>query len=206
MQHLVNHDQFSGTLLVARGTQPVLLQAYGQANKVQRLPNRLDTIYALGSVTKSFTAVAIMQLAQQGQLTLQDHLGKYLSGFPPIIANTMTIHQLLTHTSGMGDLLHTPQFQSESATWTSEAQTMTGLLAMLRQQSLLFDPGTHWSYSNSGYDTLGEIVQQVSGQSYYNYIRQHIFQVAGMSQSDFYTRPQRAQNPRIAHPYSRVGG
>lgn len=207
VRHLASQDQFSGTLLVARGTRPVLLQAYGQANKAKNLPNRPDTIYALGSVTKSFTALAIMQLAQQGKLAVQDHLGKYLSGFPPAIANTVTIDQLLTHTSGMGDVLRNPQFQSESATWTSGEQTMEGLLDILRQQPpLMFTPGTQWHYSNSGYDVLGEIVQQVSGQSYYDYIRQHIFQAAGMSQTDFYTRPQREQNPLFAHPYSLVGG
>lgn len=84
---------------------------------------------------------------------------------------------------------------------------MAGLLSILRQQPpLLFTPGTQWHYSNSGYDVLGEIVQQVSGQSYYDYVRQHIFQVAGMNQTDFYTRPQREQNPLFAHPYSLVGG
>lgn len=82
MQHLADQDQFSGTLLVAKGAQPVLLKAYGQANKAKNFPNRSDTIYALGSVTKSFTALAIMQLVQQGKLAVQDHLGKYLSGFP----------------------------------------------------------------------------------------------------------------------------
>lgn len=206
VQRLVDQDQFSGTLLVAKGDQPVLLKAYGQANKAQNVPNLANTIYALGSVTKSFTAVAIMQLVQHGRLVLQDHLGKYLSGFPSAIADTVTIHQLLTHTSGMGDLLHSSQFRRESATWTSGDQTMAGLLTLLRQQPLMFAPGTHWLYSNSGYDALGEIVQQVSGQSYYDYIRQHIFQAAGMGQSDFYTRPQREQNLLIAHPYSRVGG
>jgi CubicO group peptidase (beta-lactamase class C family) len=203
VQHLANQNQFSGTLLVAKGAQPVLLKAYGQANKVQHLPNRADTIYALGSVTKSFTAVAIMQLVQQGKLALQDHLGTYLSGFPPAIANAVTIDQLLTHTSGMGNYQMVDQ--SEQRSWTTAAQTMTGLLDIIRQQPLLFAPGTNWSYSNSGYATLGEIVQQVTGQSYYDAIRQHIFQVAGMSQSDFYTRPQHTQNQQIAHPYARVG-
>jgi CubicO group peptidase (beta-lactamase class C family) len=207
VQHLADQDQFSGTILVAKGVQPVLLKAYGQANKAKKLPNRSNTIYALGSVTKSFTALAIMQLVQQGKLAVQDHLSKYLSGFPSAIAKTVTIHQLLTHTSGMGDVFHNPQFQSESATWTSGAQTMAGLLTILRQQPpLMFTPGTQWHYSNSGYDVLGEIVQQVSGQSYYDYVRQHIFQAAGMSQTDFYTRLQREQNPLIAHPYSLVGG
>lgn len=207
VQHLVAQDHFSGTLLVAKGTQPVLFKAYGQANKAKKIPNCPDTIYALGSVTKSFTALAIMQLVQQGKLAVQDHLGKYLSGFPPAIANAVTIHQLLTHTSGMGDVMRNPQFQKESQTWTSGAQTMEGLLTILRQQPpLLFVPGTQWHYSNSGYDVLGEIVQQVAEQSYYDYVRQHIFQAAGMRQTDFYTRPQREQNPLIAHPYSLVGG
>lgn len=203
VQYMADQDQFSGTLLVAKGGQPVLLKAYGLANKVQHLPNRPDTIYALGSVTKSFTAVAIMQLVERGKLALQDHLGKYLSGFSSVVANTVIIEQLLTHTSGMGNYQMVDQ--SEQLSWSTAAQTMTGLLDIIRQQPLLFAPGTRYSYSNSGYATLGEIVQQVSGQSYYDYMRQHVFQAAGMSQSDFYTRPQHAQNAQIAHPYARVG-
>jgi CubicO group peptidase (beta-lactamase class C family) len=83
-------------------------------------------------VTKSFTAVAIMQLVQQGKLAMQDHLGKYLSGFPPAIANTVTIDQLLTHTSGMGDYTQTSQFRNEHSSWGNAAQTMTGLLNIPR--------------------------------------------------------------------------
>ncbi|HLI05511.1 MAG TPA: serine hydrolase domain-containing protein [Ktedonobacteraceae bacterium] len=196
-------DQFSGTLLVARGEQVTLERAYGWANQARHLPNRFETIYALASITKSFTAAAILQLAERGKLTLQDHLGMHLGGFPPAIANAVTIDQLLNHTSGMGDYTQTPQFLSEKSSWTSAAQTMTGLLDIIRQQPLLFPPGTRYSYSDSGYVTLGGIVQQVAGQSYYDYIRQHIFRVAGMTQSDFYTRPQREQNALIAHPYSR---
>jgi CubicO group peptidase (beta-lactamase class C family) len=80
---------------------------------------------------------------------------------------------------------------------------MTGLLDIIQQQPLLFTPGARYSYSDSGYVTLGGVVQQVAGQSYYDYIRQHIFQVASMSQSDFYTQPQCEQNALIAHSYSR---
>ena len=198
-------NQFSGTLLVARGERPVLSRAYGWANREQHLPNRLDTIYALGSVTKSFTAVAIMQLVEQNKLALQDPLGKYLSGFPADIANTVTIHQLLTHTSGMGDYQMDPEYRQEQQSWENGTQTMAGLLDIIRQQPLLFAPGTHYAYSNSGYVTLGEIVQQVAGESYYDYIHQHIFQRAGMSRSDFYTKPQYTQNPQVAHPYAVVG-
>jgi CubicO group peptidase (beta-lactamase class C family) len=197
------HDQFSGTILVAKGEQPTLEKAYGWANQAQHLPNSLDTIYALASITKSFTTVAILQLAEQKKLSLQDHLGMHLDGFPPAIANAVTINQLLNHTSGMGDYTQTSQFRSERGSWTSAAQTMTGLLDIIRQQPLLFTPGARYSYSDSGYVTLGGVVQQVAGQSYYDYIHQHIFQVAGMSQSDFYTQPQREQNALIAHPYSR---
>lgn len=206
VQKKADQEQFSGTLLIAKGDQPILLKTYGLANRAQSLPNRQDTIYALGSVTKSFTAVAIMQLVQQGRLALQDPLGKYLSDFPTSVAQEVTIHQLLTHTSGMGDIFQDPEAYSQSASWTSAEQTMTGLLASIRQQSLKFTPGSSYFYSNAGYVILGAIVQQVAGQSYYDYIHQHIFQAAGMNQSDFYTRPQIAENSQIAHPYTTVGG
>ncbi|HEY7417430.1 MAG TPA: serine hydrolase domain-containing protein, partial [Ktedonobacteraceae bacterium] len=103
----VAQDQFSGTILVAKGEQPTLEKAYGWANQAQHLPNRLETIYALASITKSFTAAAILQLADLGKLSLQDHLGMHLNGFPLAIANTVTINQLLNHTSGMGDYTQT---------------------------------------------------------------------------------------------------
>jgi CubicO group peptidase (beta-lactamase class C family) len=197
LAQLAAQDQLSVTVLLSYRGQPVLARAFGIS---------LGTIVALGSVTKLFTATAIMQLVAQGKVGLYQTLGSYLDGFPAQIAGAVTVHQLLTHTSGMDDYLSSTAYQQQRLTWTSAAEVMDGTMAIIKQSPLLFTPGTQFSYSNSGYATLGAIVARVSGQSYYDYVREHILAAAGMSQSDFYTRPQWLTDPRIAHPYGTAGG
>jgi CubicO group peptidase (beta-lactamase class C family) len=206
LARLAAQDQFSGTVLLAYRNRPVLARAYGMADKEKGIPNRIDTIFALASVTKLFTAVAVIQLVEQGKVGLNQTLGTYLDGFPAQIASTVTVHQLLTHTSGMSNYLGLPLYQQQHLTWTSAAETMDGVMAIIKQSPLLFTPGTQYSYSNSGYATLGAIAAQVSGQSYYDYVREHIFARAGMTRSDFYTKPQWLTDPDIAHPYGMPGG
>jgi CubicO group peptidase (beta-lactamase class C family) len=202
LAQLAAQDQFSGTVLLAYQGEPALARAYGMADKEKGIPNRIDTVFALASVTKLFTAVAVLQLVEQGEVGLYQTLGTYLGGFPAQVAGSVTVHQLLTHTSGMGDFLGDPAFLSQGSTWTTAAETMDGIMAIIKQSPLQFTPGTQYSYSNSGYATLGAIAAQVSGQSYYDYVREHIFARADMTRSDFYTKPQWLTDPDIAHPYS----
>jgi CubicO group peptidase (beta-lactamase class C family) len=194
-------DLFSGTLLVTHRSRPVLTRSYGMADKERSIPNREGTIFNVASVTKSFTSVAIAQLVQRGQVDFHEKLGTYLDGFPAEIADTVTIHQLLTHTSGMGNYPESPDFPSRRAEWDSAAEVMEGVMAIIRQSPLRFPPGTRHSYSNSGFFVLGAIVAEVSGQPYYDYVRQHVFGPAGMRRTDFYTRPQVLAATDIAHPY-----
>jgi CubicO group peptidase (beta-lactamase class C family) len=133
-------------------------------------------------------------------------VGDYLTGFPSTVAGSVTVHQLLTHTSGLGDYAQSPDYRAGLAGWNSESALMDGIMAIIRRSPPLFTPGTGWSYSNSGYVVLGAIVAAVSGQSYYDYVREHIFAAAGMSRSDFYTSPQWQTDPRIAHPYATQPG
>jgi CubicO group peptidase (beta-lactamase class C family) len=199
-------DQFSGTVLLVHADRRVLARAYGMANKQLSIPNRLDTLFNLASVTKIFTALAVSQLAEQGKVAFHKTLGTYLDGFSAEIANTVTVHQLLTHTSGIGgpgsDYVNDPAFRAEFMTWTSAAQVMDGVMAIIRRMPLRFTPGTTFSYSNTGYVILGAIVAQVTGQSYFDYVRQHIFAPARMSRTDFYTRPQVLADRDIAHLYA----
>jgi len=193
---------FSGTVLLVHRDRPVLARSYGMADRQRVVPNRSDTVFCLGSITKVFTAVAVAQLAQRGRIAYTATLGTYLDGFPADIAGSVTVHHLLTHTSGMGDYLRRPGFFDEAFTWTSPEQVMDGTLEFIRKAPLDFVPGTKGQYSNSGYHVLGAIVAKVSGQSYYDYIRDHVFRPAGMTASDFYTKPQWRDDPRIAHPYT----
>ncbi|NGY65209.1 beta-lactamase family protein [Lentzea sp. NEAU-D13] len=199
---LAAEDKFSGTVLLSHRSRTVLSRAYGMADKELSVPNEADTVFALASASKPFTALAIVQLAQQGRLNFHDTLGTHLDGFPAAIADTVTVHHLLTHTSGMGDLLNNQEFMAKAGTWTSADQVMDELMKIIRKEPLTFTPGTGNRYSNNGYDTLGAIVAKVSGQSFYDYVRQHVFAVAGMTRTDFYTRPQWQTDRRIAHPYT----
>ena len=195
-------DLFSGTVLLTYQGRPVLARAYGMADKQTGTVNRLDTIFPLASVGKPFTGTAVVQLAAQGKIDFGAKLGAYLDGFPDSIASAITVHQLLTHTSGMGDYMATPQWMSNAATFTGETQEFDAALEIIRAAPLLFTPGSSAGYSNSGYFTLGAIVAAVSGLSYYDYIRTHVFGPAGMTTADFYPKPRRLADPRIAHSYA----
>lgn len=191
-------DQFSGTVLVAHRGRPVLTRSHGMAS--QGIPNRAETRFDLASVTKCFTAVAVGQLAQQGRVAFHEPLGTYLSGFPADIAR-VTVHQLLTHTAGAGRPGQTNQRPPGEDEWDSETELWQGMLAYLRTLPLRFTPGTQHSYSNDGYFLLGAVVAAVSGLSYYDYVRRHVFAPAGMTGTDFYTRPQVVADRGIAHGY-----
>jgi CubicO group peptidase (beta-lactamase class C family) len=195
-------DEFSGSLLLTHCGRTVLARSYGKADKQRGVANGQDTAFALASVTKLFTAVAIAQLAQEKKVAYQKKLGTYLDGFPEAVAGA-TVHHLLTHTSGLGDYHDMPGYADEAATWTSAEQVMTGTTAYIRRSQPLFAPGAGWSYSNSAYHLLGEIVARASGMSYYDYVRQHVFAAAGMTRTDFITKPQWLADRRTAHPYYR---
>ncbi|MFD2764558.1 serine hydrolase domain-containing protein [Micromonospora eburnea] len=203
LAQMAAQDTFSGTVLIVDGQRRVVTRSYGMADQAKSVPNTDNTIFCLGSVTKMFTAVAVAQLVQQGKVAFDRKLGAYVDGFPSAVADNVTIHQLLTHTSGMGDYFGIDGYFTEAAKWNSAEQVMEGTLGFIRDAPLRFTPGTSHEYSNSGFATLGAVVAQVSGQSYYDYIRQHVFGPAGMTSSDFYTKPQWQADRRIAHPYTR---
>jgi CubicO group peptidase (beta-lactamase class C family) len=193
-------DAFSGGVLLTYRGRPVLARYFGRAN--DSAVNGPDTRFALASVTMLFTAVAIAQLAQAGKVAYTDKLGAYVSGFPAGVADTVTIHHLLTHTSGLGDTFTMPGYLEEALSWTSVERVMDGTTDYIRRSSLAFPAGAGFRYSNAGYHVLGAIVAAVSGQSYYDYVRAHVFRAAGMTSTDFYTRSQWHTDPRIAHPYA----
>ncbi|MEU8385387.1 serine hydrolase domain-containing protein [Streptosporangium sp. NPDC048865] len=202
-------DQYSGTYLLLRNGRPVLSRSHGMADRSRSLPNRPDTIFGLGSITKMFTGIAVSQLVQQGRIAYHEKLGTYLDGFPAEVAGTVTVHQLLTHTSGMGDIygpVNGPVIQG----WSSEAEVTAGLLRLVRTAPLGFPPGTSHMYSNAGYVTLQFIVAAVSGQTFYDFVRRHVFRAAGMTSTDFYDRDRCRSSRRIARPYApqapRAGG
>ena len=172
LDNLVSKDRFSGTVLIAKDGKPFYERVYGLACKRYEIPNRIDTKFNLGSMNKMFTGVAIMQLAEQGKVSLRDPVGKYLPDLPRRdIAEKVTIHHLLSHTSGMQDYWD----EIFDGYWW-EVKTVDQYAKYIFDDSLLFEPGADFHYSNSGPIVLGMIIEKVTGQDYYDYIREHIYQ------------------------------
>ncbi|MEO3749937.1 serine hydrolase domain-containing protein [Streptomyces sp. B6B3] len=200
---MADAGMFSGSVLLTHRGRTVLARSHGMADRDASIPNGADTIFLLGSVTKLFTAVAIAQLAQRGAVSYGATIGTYLDGFPPEIADTVTVHHLLTHTSGMGDALRDRSYWEAAREWRSEQEVMDGTMRFVRAAGLEYAPGAGQFYSNSGYVTLGAIVAAASGgETYYEYVRRHVFEAAGMTVADFYTTPEWRDDRRIARPYA----
>ncbi len=179
-------DLYSGTLLLARGDRVLHEDAYGLASREYRAPNRPDTRYNLGSINKMFTAVAILRLVESGRLSLQDPVEKHLPGvLDQEVARKVRIEHLLTHTSGLGDFLFTPEMMPLNR---ASFRHVADFLPHLANDRLAFEPGTRWAYSNTGFLVLGAILERVTGEEYHTHVRRTIFQPLGMSNTDSYAR------------------
>ncbi len=199
LENLVSKDRFSGTVLIAKDGKPFYTRVHGLASKRYNIPNQLDTKFNLGSMNKMFTGVAIMQLLEQGKVSLTDPVGKYLPDLPrPEIAEKVTIHHLLTHTSGMQDYWD----EVFDAHWW-EIKTVGQMAELIFDDSLLFEPGTDFHYSNSGPIVLGMIIEKVTGQDYFEYVREHVHQPAGMINTDCYEMDTPV--PNLAIGYTKMG-
>ena len=154
----------------------------------------------MGSMNKMFTATAILQLVQAGKVKLDAPLGTYLTNYPNRdVATKVTIHHLLTHTGGTGDIFG-PEFSAHRL----ELKTLDDYVKLYGARGLEFEPGSKWEYSNYGFLLLGVIVERVSGQSYYDYVRDHIFMPAGMTGSG--SEPEELAVPGRAKGYMQQKG
>jgi D-alanyl-D-alanine carboxypeptidase len=177
LDEVVAVDLFSGAVLVAKDGKTVFAQAYGLADREKKTPNTLKTRFRLGSMNKMFTAVATLQLVQNGKLDLKAPFGSYLTDYPnKDVASKVTIEQMLSHTGGTGDIFG-PEFDKNRL----ELKTLQDYVKLYGNRGPEFEPGSRWQYSNYGFLLLGVIVEKVSGQSYYDYVRDHIFKPAGMN-------------------------
>ena len=178
-------DRFSGVVLIANNDQVVFHRPYGYADRAERVANNTDTKFNLGSINKAFTALAIRQLADQGKLRLDDTLKTFLPDYPNAeAARTVTIRHLLEMTSGIGDFFG----QRYEATPKESLTTIRSFLPLFADLPLGFTPGTSRRYSNGGYIVLGAIIEQVSGTDYYSYVRRHIFEPAGMKDTESFPK------------------
>jgi CubicO group peptidase (beta-lactamase class C family) len=199
MKELVDAGRFSGAVLLAKDGEVLFQEAYGLASKRYDMPNRIDTKFNLGSMNKMFTAVAIVQLAEKGKLDFNDFLIEHVPDYPNReVAEKVTIHHLLTHTSGMGSYWN----EKFEATWP-RIRTVDDLIPLFAGDPLHFEPGARFEYSNSGFAVLGLVVEKVTAQSYYDYVRENIYEPAGMSDTDCYEMDRPVRN--LAIGYTRMG-
>lgn len=200
---LAAKDLFSGTILLAWHGEPTLVRSYQDSNKAKNIPNRPDTIFNLASLTKFFTGLAVVQLATQAKVDFSATIGTYLNDFPSAVADTVTVHHLLTHTSGLQEVINTAAYHQVAKDWTTPAAAFTGTLNYIRQlpDLVVSAAGTKYAYTNTDYFLAGAIVASASGQKFWDYIPQHIFNPARMTSTAFYTGQQWLNDPRIAHNY-----
>lgn len=192
-------DLFSGTVLVAKDGDAILKYASGYANKEKQILNNINIKFNLGSANKMFTGISIAQLVEMGKLSFQDTVGKHIPNYPnKEVAEKVTIHQLLTHTSGLGHYLNEKFMEKRT-----KLKTIDDFIVLFVDEPLLFEPGEKCSYSANGYTLLGKIIEVISGQTYYDYVRENIFLKAGMTNTDSYEIDPKDLKPDIAIGYTR---
>ncbi|MBB6609657.1 serine hydrolase [Pontibacter sp. Tf4] len=149
---------FSGTVAVTQNGKTIYSKGFGMADYEKGIPNGTDVKYRIGSVTKSFTAILIMQLQERGKLNVQDKLSKYLPDFPN--SDKITLQQLLTHTAGL------PDYVTMWKDVNTKPATNQQIIAFFKDNKLEFEPGTKWKYSSTGYILLGRVIEVVTGKPY----------------------------------------
>jgi len=183
---------YSGSVLVEQHGEVILDQGYGLADRARNVPFTADTLFDIASISKPFTAAAVLRLEMQGKLKVEDRLGRFFPEAPADKA-AITLHQLLTHTSGL----------PESSGLEYEALTRKAFLQRIFAAKLLHPPGGRFSYSNAGYSLLAAVVEVASGKPFGEYLRNEVFRPAGMLHSGFL--PDAPDRARLAHGYTGNG-
>jgi CubicO group peptidase (beta-lactamase class C family) len=188
--------QFSGVAVVAKNGVPVFQRAYGMADRERRVANNPETAFNLGSINKIFTQIAILQLRAGGKLDLDSTLATYWPDYPnKEVARKITIRQLMRHTSGIGGNIFDPPPGGKR----NDIRTLKDYLPLFVNQPLAFEPGTRNAYSNAGYIVLGLLVERLSGDDYYTYVREHIFKPAGMTRTGSFAVDSLPPNTAIGY-------
>ena len=177
LQKLLKNNLFMGSVLVARGEEVLLSKGYGMANLEHGIPNTSHTLFRIASVTKQFTATAILKLQEENLLDVNNSLATYLPDYPQ--GKHITIHQLLNHTAGIPSFTNFENFKSKKRM----AIELDELIAWFSDLPLDFTPGDRFSYSNSGYVVLTKIIEIVSNLAYADYLHSNIFEPLRMTNS-----------------------
>jgi len=200
LDSLAGRDQFSGVVVLARGGRPVFERAYGFADREARRPNTVETAFNLGSINKMFTQIAVRQLEAQGKIHLDSTLAHHWPDYPNAeVARRVTIRQLLQHRSGIGGNV----FAAPKGGTRGDLRHNRDFLALFASEPLQFEPGTQSRYSNAGYVVLGLLVERLSGEDYYDYVRRHVYTPAGMERTAHFAAD--SLPPDAALGYTRGG-
>lgn len=190
LRDLEQQLKFSGVVLITQGADTVWSGAYGQASRAWQVPNTLDIRFDTASITKLFTGLAALQLVDQGRLALDTRAIPQLGLTTTPLSPEVTLHQLITHSSGLGDDAEEENDESYEAIWQTRTsyliRTTADFLPQFIHKPANFPPGQGCRYCNVGYLLVGLLIEQASGLPYRDYVRQHIFAPAGMTHSDFY--------------------
>ena len=193
-------DRFSGTVLIEKNGQVLFSSAYGLADRERGIPNTLQTRFRIGSMNKMFTAVAVLQLAEAYKVDVTAPVGGYLIGYPNRdVAAKVTIHHLLTHTGGTGDIFG-PEFQAHRL----ELRTLDDYVRLYGDRGPEFEPGSRFQYSNYGYVLLGFLIEKISGKTYYDYVQAHVYQPARMTATG--SQPEDQPLPDLSVGYMKPPG
>lgn len=197
LQRRADEDTFSGVALITRGSERLFAGAYGYASRAWQIPCTLDTRFDTASVTKLFTAVATLQLVERGLLTLDTPVIPTLGLHGTAISEAVTVYHLLTHTSGIADDADEESGERYADLWQTRANYLVretaDFLPQFAYKPPNFAPGARCRYCNCGYVLLGLMIEQASGLSYRDYVRQRVFAPAEMTRSDFFAMD------RVAH-------
>ena len=194
---LTQKGWFSGTLLIARGPNVLLTMAGGEADRSFHVPNNIDTKFNLGSMNKMFTATAAARLVEQGRLSFDDPISKYVdkTWLPKEVTDKITVRHLITHTSGLGSYFTEVYDRSSRALF----RKLEDYKPLIRDDRPAFPPGERFQYSNTGMFLLGVVIEKVTGEDYFDHIRIAIYRPAGMTNSDCYELDYPVENLAIGY-------
>ena len=181
VQAYIDRNEFSGTVLVAKDGKPVFREGFGFANRELNVPMTPESVLRLGSITKQFTSASILQLAEQGKLSIDDPVSKYYAAAPAAWSK-ITVRHLLTHRSGIPSYTGLPGFFEKQSMF---ARTPAEIVELTQNMPLEFEPGAQHAYNNTGYVLLGYIIEKASGQTYADYLQQHIFTPLGLKHTGY---------------------
>ncbi len=177
-----DYEQFNGTVLVADNEKVIFKKGYGLANMEWDIANEPNTKFRIGSITKQFTAMLIMQLVEDGKIQLDEKMTHYLPDYRPDTGGKVTIHHLLTHTSGIPSYTNLPNFFKDIS---QTPYTVDEFVKKFCSDSLAFEPGSKFSYNNSGYFLLGAIIEAVTGETYESVLQKRILDPLQMKNTGY---------------------